>query len=212
MRLSLILASGLILLLARTSWADGGTIRFQGDAGSLHVTVFTLPPLLNAGPVDVTVLLQDRSRLNPLLDARVTLNLSAEAGSQQRKEAWSPPACALNAPSALADIPASLNHGENRLLYGAVIQVPYSGIWKLNIHIQHDSETVSVSTLLKVNPPAPPPLAYWQLFILPPLGVIGFILNRTARHTRRRSSGVQEFRSSESESDAGGVRKSLRKT
>ena len=184
MRLSLILASGLVLLLARTSWADGGTIRFQGDAGSLHVTVFTLPPLLNAGPVDVTVLIQDRSRLNPLLDARVTLNLSAEAGSQQKKEAWSPPACALNAPPALADIPASLNHGENRLLYGAVIQVPYSGSWKLNINIQHDSETVSVSTLLKVNPPAPPPLAYWQLFILPPLGVIGFILNRTARRRR----------------------------
>jgi hypothetical protein len=172
---------GLMLLLARTSWADGGAIRFQGDAGSLHVTVFTLPPILRAGAVDVTVLIQDRSKLNPLLDARVTLDLSPQSGNVLKKEAWSPPACALNMPAPLAGIAARLNHGENRLLYGALTQVPYSGIWNLKINIQRDSETESVTTLLKVNPPAPPPLAYWQLFIVPPLGVLGFILNRTAR-------------------------------
>jgi hypothetical protein len=172
---------GLMLFLARASWADGGAIQFQGDAGSFHVTVFTLPAILSAGAVDVTVLIQDRSKLNPLLDARVTLDLSPQSGNVLKKEAWSPPACPLSVPASLAGIAARLNHGENRLLYGALTQVPYSGIWKLKINIQLDSETESVSTLLKVNPPAPPPLAYWQLFSLPPLGVLGFILNRTAR-------------------------------
>ena len=163
-------ASFLVMLfLARTSWADGGAIQFQGDAGTFHVTVFTLPPILSAGSIDVTVLIQDRSKLNPLLDARVTLDLTAQGGRSPKKKAWSPPACALNIPPSLADIPARLNHGENRLLYGALVQIPYSGIWKLKINIQRDSETESVWTLLKVNPPAPPPLAYWQLFILPPL-------------------------------------------
>jgi hypothetical protein len=178
---------GFILFLAQTSWADGGAIQFQGDAGSFHVTVFTLPPILSAGPVDITVLLQDRSKLNPLLDARVTLDLTAQAiadGGREflKKEAWIPPACALNTPSSLANISAQLNHGENRLLYGALVQVPSSGIWKLKVNLQRDSETESVSTLLKVNSPPPPPLAYWQLFILPPMGVLGFILNRMARH------------------------------
>jgi hypothetical protein len=172
---------GLMLFLARASWADGGAIQFQGDAGSFHVTVFTLPAILSAGPVDVTVLIQDRSKLNPLLDARVTLDLSSQSGNTLKKEAWSPPACPLSMPASLSGIAARLNHGENRLLYGALTQVPYSGIWKLKINIQRDSEMESVSTLLKVNPPAPPPLAYWQLFILPPLGVLGFILNRIAR-------------------------------
>jgi hypothetical protein len=184
MRMALVL--GLILLLARMSLADGGAIQFQGDAGSFHVTVFTLPPILSAGPVDVTVLIQDRMRLNPLLDARVTLDLRAETGTTMKKPAWSPPACALNMPSSLTDIPARLNHGENRLLYGALVQVPSSGTWKLKINIQRDAETESVSALLKVNPAVSPPLAYWQLFMLPPLGVIGFVLNRTARHRRRR--------------------------
>jgi hypothetical protein len=179
------LVFGLILFLARMSLADGGAIQFQGDAGSFHVTVFTLPPILSAGPVDVTVLIQDRMKLNPLLDARVTLDLRAEAGNTLKKQAWSPPACALNTSPSLTDIPARLNHGENRLLYGVLVQVPSSGTWKLKINIQRDAETESVSTLLKVNPPVSPPLAYWQLFMLPPLGVLGFVLNRTARHRRR---------------------------
>ena len=181
MRRTLILLLASIVCLARTAWADGGAIQFQGDAGTFHVTIFTLPPILSAGSVDVTVLIQDRSKLDPLLDARLLLDLSAQTASSLKKEAWSPPACAMNMPVSLADIPAKLNHGENRLLYGAVIQVPFSGIWKLKVNIQRDAETESVSTLLKVNPPAPPPLAYWQLFALPPLGVLGFILNRTAR-------------------------------
>jgi hypothetical protein len=186
---TLILVFSSILCFAPMSWADGGAIQFQGDAGSFHVTVFTLPPILSAGSVDVTVLIQDRSKLNPLLDAHVLLDLSAQTGTGLKKEAWLPPACAMNLPVSLVDIPAQLNHGENRLLYGAVVQVPFSGIWKLKIDIQRDTETASVSTLLKVNPPPAPPLAYWQLFALPPLGVLGFILNRTAR-AKGRSSGV----------------------
>jgi hypothetical protein len=172
---------GLIFFLARIGWADGGAIQFQGDAESLHVTVFTLPPILSVGPIDVTVLIQDRTKLIPLLDARVTLDLSEQATGNLKKQAWSPPACALDVPLSLAAIPARLNHGENRLLYGAIVQVPSSGIWKLKIKIERDSKTESISTLLNVNPPPSPPLAYWHLFILPPLGVLGFILNRTAR-------------------------------
>ena len=175
----------MMLLLARMGWADGGAIQFQGDAGSLHVTVFTLPPILSAGSIDVTVLIQDRSKLNPLLDARVTLDLTAQAGHSPKKDAWSPPACALNIPPSLSDIPAKLNHGENRLLYGALVQIPYSGIWNLKINIQRNSQTDSISTKLRINPPAPLPLAYWQLFILPPLGILGFILNQSARRRRR---------------------------
>src|SRR6266481_691138 len=120
----------IVLFLARTGRADGGAIQFQGDPGPFHVTVFTLPPILSAGSVDVTVLVQDRSKLNPLLDARVTLDLTAQASAEDakvllRKEAWAPPACALSTPALLANISAKLNHGENRLLYGALVQVPY---------------------------------------------------------------------------------------
>jgi hypothetical protein len=167
-----------------TSWADGGAIQFQGDTGQFHVTVFTLPPILSAGSIDVTVLVQDRSNLSPLLDATVTLDLIAQDGSHLKREAWSPPSCPLNKAAALTDVPAKLGHAENRLLYGALVQIPYSGAWQLNVNIQRNLQRENVRTLLKVNPPAPPPLTYWHLFILPPLGVIGFILNQNARRQK----------------------------
>jgi len=179
MRLVLIFC--VVLFLARTGRADGGAIQFQGDAGTFHVTVFTLPAILRAGPVDVTVLVQDRSKLSPLLDATVTLDLTARRDRAVGNDAWLPPSCALNRSAILTGIPAKLNHGENRLLYGALVQIPNSGSWKLRINIQRDNETESIGTLLEVNPPASPPLAYWHLFILPPLGVLGFLLNQKAR-------------------------------
>ena len=170
-----------VLLLARMSRADGGAIQFQGDTGPFHVTVFTLPPILSAGPVDVTVLVQDRSKLSPLLDANVTLDLTARGDRALGTDAWSPPSCSLDKSAPLTDIPAKLNHGENRLLYGALVQIPNSGSWQLRINIQRDNEKESIGTLLEVHPPASPPLAYWHLFILPPLGVLGFFLNQKAR-------------------------------
>ena len=173
-----------VLLLARMSRADGGAIQFQGDAGPFHVTVFTLPPLLSAGLVDVTVLVQDRSKLSPLLDADVTLDLTARGDRALGKDAWSPPSCSLNKSATLTGIPAKLNHGENRLLYGALVQIPNSGAWQLRVNIQRENDTERIGTLLKVNPPVSPPLAYWHLFILPPLGVLGFLLNQKARHSR----------------------------
>jgi hypothetical protein len=199
---TLILVFSLIVSLARMGWTDGGAIQFQGDAGSFHVTVFTLPPILSAGSVDVTVLIQDRSKLNPLLDAQVLLDLSPQTATALKKETWSPPACAMDMPVSLTDIPAKLNHGENRLFYGALVQVPFSGIWKLKINVRRDGETENVSTLLKVNPPSPPPLAYWQLFALPPLGVLGFILNRTAKGRSSGVAGVQELQNRKSTDSA----------
>jgi hypothetical protein len=179
MRMALIFC--VVLFLARTSRADGGAIQFQGDAGPFHVTVFTLPPILSAGSVDVSVLVQDSAKLSPLLDANVTLDLTARDDRALGKDAWSPPSCSLNKSATLTGIPAKLNHGENRLLYGALVQIPNSGWWQLRINIRRDNETESIGTLLKVNPPASPPLAYWHLFILPPLGVLGFLLNQKAR-------------------------------
>jgi hypothetical protein len=183
-RSRILLIFGLAFFVANSVWADGGTIRFQGDTGLFHVTVFTLPPILTAGALDVTVLVQDRSKLNPLLDANVTFDLIPVSGATRQTAAWRPPACAMNPSASLTGIPATLNHGENRLLYGAFVQVPSSGTWKLKINIRRDTERESVDTLLRVNPPTPPVLGYWQLFILPPLGVLGFIVNRSARRRR----------------------------
>lgn len=182
--------SGLLFCLAFilpvSSRADGGTIRFQGDTKSFHVTVFTAPPVLTAGTVDITVLVQGRPKLEPLLDATVTFDLNAASSATTRTAAWTPPACVSGTHSSLTAIPAKLYHGEDRLLYGAYLPVPYSGVWDLRITIQRASQAEYISTVLPVNPPTPPALAYWHLFILPPLGILGFVLNRSAKERRKK--------------------------
>jgi hypothetical protein len=174
----------LLLASARMAWADGGTIQFQGDAGTFHVTVFTQPPILHAGLIDVTLLLQERSDLNPLLDAKVTFDLTAQDSATTQAALWMPPACTMNKTADLSDIPAKLGHGENRLLYGSVLQIPNSGHWQLRARIQRGTESAEIETLLNVAPAPLPLLAYWHLFLLVPAGILGFVLHQMARGRR----------------------------
>jgi hypothetical protein len=181
-----ILITLLLLFVTRLANADGGAIQFQGDSGPFHITLFTLPSILQAGPIDVTVLLQEKSTMEPLLDADIRFGLTLIREGTTQRDAWLPPACAWTPTSGLTDVPARLNHGENKLLYGTLIQVPRAGTWNLETNIKRGSERTTISTTLSINPPAPPALAYWRLFAIPPLGIAGFALYQKARGRRRR--------------------------
>jgi hypothetical protein len=182
-----LLSLGLILIFLWTTghaFADGGAIQCQENIGPFHVTLFTLPAIMTAGPIDMTALVQDSGTLVPLLDAQVYFDLSSTSGSGQEPSAWSPPACAWMPVANLNSIPARLNHGENKLLYGATVQIPHSGRWDVRVRIKRgDSESV-LNTSLNVNPPPLPPLAYWRLFMIPPIGVAGFVFYQAARRKR----------------------------
>src|SRR5579859_1118640 len=64
-------------------FADGGTIQLRKEAGALVITVFTSPAPLSAGPVDISLLLQNRNGLEPVLDANVSLLLRADASGAE---------------------------------------------------------------------------------------------------------------------------------
>jgi hypothetical protein len=166
------------------AFADGGAIRYQGNSGPFHVTLFTLPAVMNAGLIDVTALVQDSATLVPLLDAEVYFDLSSNSASIQGPSAWSPPACAWLAAPNLNSIPARLNHGENKLLYGAMVRIPHSGRWDLQVRIQRGAAESVCNTSFNVNPPPSPPLAYWRLFIIPPIGVACFAFYQAARRKK----------------------------
>ena len=177
----------LILAIPEMLLADGGAIQFQGDAGSFHVTLFTQPPILRAGLIDITMLVQDRSNLDPILDAKVTFHLNRQAGSLPEATQWMPPACAMNKTADLSNIPALLGHGENRLLYGSAVQVSDSGRWEFKAQIQRAGETAEIDTGLNIGLAPPPPMAYWHLFLLIPAAILGFVLHQWARAQRTKA-------------------------
>jgi hypothetical protein len=55
---------------------DGGAVRVSREQSGYRITVFSSPSPLRAGPVDISVLVQDARKGEPLLQARVTIRMT----------------------------------------------------------------------------------------------------------------------------------------
>ena len=113
-RALMILATLLLPLSAR---ADGGLARLVVESGELRLTVFSSPTPLRAGPVDLSVMVQDRETLEPMLDRRVELRLVPSAGGRS------------------LEVAAIRGHSTNRLLYSALVDLPDPGRWRVEVEV-----------------------------------------------------------------------------
>src|SRR5580704_13866550 len=71
-----LIVAGLLVLVGlrgAAARADGGTVRYYDRLGDYRVTVFTSPAPLRAGPVDVSVLVQNVETGQPIVDAEVII-------------------------------------------------------------------------------------------------------------------------------------------
>src|SRR2546427_7771888 len=101
--------------------SDGGAVRLRESAGAFTITVFTSPDPIAAGPIDVSVLVQDRADGAPILDGRVNLRLASPSGRGD----------ADRVPEATATHDAATN----QLLYAAWIDVG-AGHWGLRVVVE----------------------------------------------------------------------------
>jgi hypothetical protein len=81
-RLAAVLALGMWATAAR---GDGGTMLLHQDAGPFTITLFAAPQPLQAGPADLSVMVQDRSSGEVLLDSMIDVSIAPEAAV-----AWQP--------------------------------------------------------------------------------------------------------------------------
>ena len=144
--------------------ADGGSMRLSGKKGGYHISVFTAPTPFRAGPVDVSVLVQDASTGNPLTQVQVTLRM-AKSGR---------PAL---------EYPATSETATNKLLHAAQFELPEPGAWHLEVLIR-GSQGLAV---LAGNVQAAEPLARWQevwpWFGWPALAIAVFCLHHVLART-----------------------------
>jgi hypothetical protein len=164
--LPLLLSVAWITGLAAVARGDGGVVRFNGPAGPFDVTVFTAPTPLRAGPVDISVLVRDRTVQQPVLDAQVVVRLV--------------PANAMS--SAVAAV-ATRARATNKLLYAALAALPAPGSWNMQVTIRHGAGTATVSQPLEVARPLPPLLAFWPYLAVPPVCIALFILHQWLSRT-----------------------------
>jgi len=163
----------LLLLLPVAAWADGGVILSQQTVGGIKLTLFGAPAPLRAGPVDVSLLVQEAGSKDPVLDATVDFTWKASASLQK---AWMPPCCSMSAGT--KGIPAPLGSGPNKLLYSAMVPISQGGPSQLIVHVNRSGQQATATVDITARPPEPPMITYWPWLAFPPLMILGFAVRQ----------------------------------
>ncbi|MBV8216212.1 MAG: hypothetical protein JOZ08_23585 [Verrucomicrobia bacterium] len=164
------------LCLPGNAFGDGGSVQVHSVSGPFEITLFAEPPLPRAGQIDFSALIQDAKSSQPVMDAAVTLALTPVKVHQNAQPAWYPPSCAVSAPADLAAVPLLHSGASNRLLYGAMVEIPAAGVWHVRAEIQRGDEHVSVEGNVDIADPFPPIASYWPLFLFPAVAIGLYVL------------------------------------
>ncbi len=107
--------------------ADGGDMRLSRRQGDFGITVFTSPNPLRAGPVDISVLIQDARTGLPVLNAPVTVRATPLSGTGE--------------PIVRT---ATSEAATNKLFRAAVFDLPSAGKWEIEVQVEGQGDSVRV--------------------------------------------------------------------
>ena len=158
--------------------ADGGGVIARQMVNGLLVTVLASPMPLRAGPVDVSVLVQNGEKT--VLDAAVDVAWHSAPNSPPD---WLPPCCTLD--SGTERIPAVRAHSNNKFLYSAIVPVTSAGPSELVIDVSSGGRKASVLCPVEVTRALPPALAYWPWLVFPPVAIAGFALHQSLARSKQ---------------------------
>jgi hypothetical protein len=140
--------------------ADGGAVRLRERAGGYQITVFTSPTPFRAGPVDVSVLVQDAATGDCVPEARVSLCLRMPGAGR------------------VLEYPATTEAATNKLLRAAEFRLPESGWWDVAVAVEGPHGPALVRFGVQANDPLPRWLDLWPWFGWPALVVALFGIHR----------------------------------
>jgi hypothetical protein len=147
-RLAAVLALG---IWAAAAYGDGGTMLLHQDAGPFTITLFATPQPLRVGTADLSVMVQDRSSQEVLLDPAIDLTV-AEGASQDT-------------------VRLARGQASNRLLQAATVHFSKAGKWRLMLVVRRGKDTASLSTECAVEPGRSRAMLVW-FYVLLPIGIV----------------------------------------
>jgi hypothetical protein len=151
----------IVLLFASSlARADGGTVRLRERAGDYQIAVFTAPTPLRAGPVDVSVLVQDAATGECVPEARVTVRLTARGSGRVLEQ------------------PATEAAATNRLFQAVLFELPEPGWWDVEVAIEGPHGPARVGFGLEADEPTPRWLDLWPWFCWPAFAVALFAVHQ----------------------------------
>ncbi len=153
----LLLVGCLVLMPSSVLMADGGTVRLSQRQGGYRITVFTEPTPFRAGPVDISVLVQDCVTGRPMPDARVTIR-----------------AAPRGRPDEALHQSATSEAATNKLFRAAVFELPQPGWWEVEVAVESRHGQTRVRFEVEAAEAAPPWLSLWPWLGWPVLAVFLF--------------------------------------
>jgi len=121
----------LLAMMCEVVYADGGHVRLQQTSGELVVTLFTAPDPLVTGAADFSVMVQERSTLQLLPDADITLELQPPGGDAKMFH-------------------LSKSDAANRMFQSANVSLPLPGDWSLIMTVQSGPSQALIRTTFPV--------------------------------------------------------------
>ena len=146
-------------------------MRLSQRAGGYQVTVFTSPTPLRAGPVDVSVFVQDAATGECVPEARVTVCLKAPGDGR------------------VLELPATTEAATNKLFRAAEFQLPEPGWWDVAVAVEGPHGPALVRFGLQAEEPPPRWLDLWPWFGWPAVAVALFGVHQVL--ARRKAPSVR---------------------
>lgn len=149
--------SSVLLTFPARALADGGSLRLSEERGPYQVAIFTSPTPLRAGPVDISVLIQDAATHQPVTDVQIVI----DAARRDRR-------------GAIIHRPASFEAATNKLFQAAALDLNEPGSWQIEIGLDGPLEEARVALDIEVERPLPRYLAMWPWLTWPALPILLF--------------------------------------
>jgi len=165
--------------------ADGGSMRLSEKIDGYQITVFTAPTPFRAGPVDISVLVQDSVTGEPMPLAQVTVRMT-KLGQHS------------------LEYPATREAATNKLLRAAQFELPEPGRWEMQVQVKGLHGLSEIGGEVE----AAEPLPRWQelgpWIGWPALAVVLFGIHQVIEQRRSGNDGPtsQAIRGPESRSSA----------
>jgi hypothetical protein len=160
-----LLAACLLLAVGATpARADGGAMLLHQDAGTFTITLFAAPQPLHTGAADLSVMVQDRSSGEVLLDPVIDLTFAPQAagGTQQT-------------------VRLAKGQASNRLLQASTVYFSTAGKWRLALAVRRGNDTAQLVTECTVEPDHSRATLVWFYVLLPVVIILLFIIHQVLK-------------------------------
>jgi hypothetical protein len=161
----------LLMTWCTSATADGGTLRLSAKQGAYQISVFTAPTPFRAGPVDISVLVQDSLTGEPVPVARVIVRMSKSG-------------------QPALEYPATAQAATNKLFRAALFELPEPGRWDMQVRVEGSRGLAEFAGELEAAQPLPRWREIWPWFSWPLLVIALFGLHQVFARTEHRQSGL----------------------